>query len=171
MAKTGRNHPCPCGSGKKYKLCCLDKDAAIAAAARAADRAQHELHQHEPACSCCGKPAMAAGAVPASIADELDERSNAVIDLVHEGKLDQAEAAAKDLLVRFPFVHDGHDRLGMVYEARGEHKRAADCYRKVIEFVSDHQDDYDPHFADTFHKLVARLDPSPAAPRSEPANG
>ena len=24
--KVGRNDPCPCGSGKKYKKCCLDKD-------------------------------------------------------------------------------------------------------------------------------------------------
>ena len=24
--KVGRNDPCPCGSGKKYKNCCLDKD-------------------------------------------------------------------------------------------------------------------------------------------------
>lgn len=24
--KIGRNDPCPCGSGKKYKKCCLDKD-------------------------------------------------------------------------------------------------------------------------------------------------
>jgi uncharacterized protein YecA (UPF0149 family) len=23
MAKIGRNDPCPCGSGKKYKKCCL----------------------------------------------------------------------------------------------------------------------------------------------------
>ncbi len=23
--KTGRNEPCPCGSGKKYKKCCLTK--------------------------------------------------------------------------------------------------------------------------------------------------
>ena len=23
MTKIGRNHPCPCGSGKKYKHCCL----------------------------------------------------------------------------------------------------------------------------------------------------
>jgi uncharacterized protein YchJ len=23
--KTGRNDPCPCGSGKKYKKCCLKK--------------------------------------------------------------------------------------------------------------------------------------------------
>ena len=26
--KVGRNDPCPCGSGKKYKHCCLDKDRA-----------------------------------------------------------------------------------------------------------------------------------------------
>ena len=23
--KTGRNEPCPCGSGKKYKRCCLNR--------------------------------------------------------------------------------------------------------------------------------------------------
>jgi hypothetical protein len=33
---------------------------------------------------------------------------------------------------RYPEVHDGYDLLGMVYEARGEPGRAADCYRKVI---------------------------------------
>jgi len=26
MSKTGRNDPCPCGSGKKYKKCCLAKE-------------------------------------------------------------------------------------------------------------------------------------------------
>ena len=31
----GRNDPCPCGSGKKYKNCHLDKDEAAARAARA----------------------------------------------------------------------------------------------------------------------------------------
>jgi len=25
MKKVGRNEPCPCGSGKKYKKCCLGK--------------------------------------------------------------------------------------------------------------------------------------------------
>ncbi|AMV70931.1 hypothetical protein JCM30471_27500 [Desulfuromonas carbonis] len=29
MTKTGRNESCPCGSGKKYKKCCLDKDEAV----------------------------------------------------------------------------------------------------------------------------------------------
>ena len=26
-AKVGRNDPCPCGSGKKFKKCCLNKDS------------------------------------------------------------------------------------------------------------------------------------------------
>lgn len=26
LRKLGRNEPCPCGSGKKYKKCCLEKD-------------------------------------------------------------------------------------------------------------------------------------------------
>ena len=30
MKKPGRNDPCPCGSGKKYKQCCLPKEAAQA---------------------------------------------------------------------------------------------------------------------------------------------
>ncbi|EMS77447.1 SEC-C metal-binding domain-containing protein [Desulfotignum phosphitoxidans] len=25
MTKIGRNQPCPCGSGEKYKKCCLNK--------------------------------------------------------------------------------------------------------------------------------------------------
>jgi hypothetical protein len=28
--KIGRNDPCPCGSGKKYKICCLGKSSAAA---------------------------------------------------------------------------------------------------------------------------------------------
>jgi len=37
MAKIGRNNPCPCGSGIKYKKCCLQKDrdaSALQAATR-----------------------------------------------------------------------------------------------------------------------------------------
>jgi len=31
MARIGRNDPCPCGSGKKFKKCCIDKQQAMAA--------------------------------------------------------------------------------------------------------------------------------------------
>lgn len=36
MEKTGRNEPCPCGSGKKYKKCCLEHDQAAASRRREA---------------------------------------------------------------------------------------------------------------------------------------
>ena len=34
MKKIGRNEPCPCGSGKKYKKCCMDQDESRVAADR-----------------------------------------------------------------------------------------------------------------------------------------
>lgn len=37
--RPGRNEPCYCGSGRKYKHCCLAKDEAAATEARAAARA------------------------------------------------------------------------------------------------------------------------------------
>jgi hypothetical protein len=72
---------------------------------------------------------------------------------------DEAERAARDLLVRYPEVHDGYDRLGMVYQAGGDNKQAADCYRKVIEFARAHPNYYDAAFETTFHELIAKLDP------------
>ncbi len=36
IARPGRNEPCHCGSGRKYKRCCLEKDNAEASAARKA---------------------------------------------------------------------------------------------------------------------------------------
>ena len=163
MAKPGRNDPCPCGSGNKYKKCCLAKEEAVAREQRRAERAAetaaaHTLHLREV------KAAIAAGLSGAEDADEdeLAIASNAAAELVRAGKLDEAEQAARDLLVRFPDVHDGYDRLGMVYEARGENRQAADCYRKVIAFIREHPDDYEPGFEQVFVKLVDRLDPPTA---------
>jgi hypothetical protein len=42
MANTGRNDPCPCGSGKKYKKCCLPKEEAAKLKAHAKDQAARE---------------------------------------------------------------------------------------------------------------------------------
>ena len=151
MAKPGRNDPCHCGSGNKYKKCCLAKDEAAARTARA----------NQAAASTAHKPEFASYLIADSEhgADELTEASNAVVDLVKAGNLDAAERAAHDLLARFPNVHDGYDRLGMVCEARGDHRQAAEYYRKVIAFVRAHPNDYDPGFEAVFRKLVDRLDP------------
>ena len=151
MAKPGRNDPCHCGSGKKYKRCCLATD----------EQAERALAAATPL-----RPT-----IPAEIAarlavcyddaeDELTAASNAAVDLVNAGKLDEAERAARDLLDRFPEVHDGWDRLGMVYEALGDNRQAADCYRKAVAFIRAHPEQYDPGFDAVFQHRVDRLDPS-----------
>ncbi len=43
MAKIGRNDPCPCGSGKKYKKCCAGKNDVVLARRQAAVAARLTL--------------------------------------------------------------------------------------------------------------------------------
>ena len=148
MAKIGRNDPCPCNSGKKYKKCCMASDEAAALAARPAQAAAAPARQ----------PSLANYFQEPDELDELTEASNAVVGLVHAGDLDAAEQAAHDLLARFPDVHDGYDRLGMVSEARGDHRQAADYYRKAINVIRNHPDNYDPAFEAVFQRLVDRLE-------------
>jgi hypothetical protein len=42
MTKIGRNDLCPCGSGRKYKRCCLEKDAELSRAELSAGRFRFE---------------------------------------------------------------------------------------------------------------------------------
>ena len=160
MAKIGRNDPCPCGSGKKYKKCCLAGDEAAARAARPA----------QPAAVAARRPSLASHVQEHDELDELTAASNAVVDMVQAGNLDAAEQVAHDLLKRFPDVHDGYDRLGMVCEARGDRRQASDYYRKAINVIRNHPDNYDAAFEGVFQRLIDRLEPaeSMGAPPPDP---
>jgi tetratricopeptide (TPR) repeat protein len=150
MAKIGRNDLCHCGSGKKYKKCCMATDETAARAARSA----------QPAAVAARRPSLASYVPEHDERDELTEASNAVVDMVQAGNLDAAEQAAHELLARFPDVHDGYDRLGMVYEARGDHRQAADYYRRAINVIRNHPDNYDPAFEGVFQRLIDGLEPA-----------
>jgi tetratricopeptide (TPR) repeat protein len=139
MAQVGRNQPCPCGSGKKYKRCCLARDEARASDTR---RARTTAVWDE--------------------AEDLDTASNTVVDLIHAGRLDEAEAAARDLLVRYPEVVDGLERLGMVFEARGDRRRAADYYRQAVAFILEHPEGFDGEIPTSLVEQANDLDPLPA---------
>jgi tetratricopeptide (TPR) repeat protein len=152
MTKVGRNHPCPCGSGKKYKHCCLEKDRA----------AEHALAATTPAKTSRSIPETPLGLYFDDDEDELTPASNAVLDLVEAGKLDEAEQAARDLLQRFPEVHDGYDRLALIYEARGDHKQAADYYRRAMDVLRE-DPGHNPEMVDLFRNRADKLDPPAAA--------
>ncbi len=110
MKKIGRNKPCPCGSGKKFKKCCLSKQGA------------RENPSSAP-------PSF----IP--VYTTLDKKSNSVWDLIKRKKFDKAESVARKLLVEYPDQIDGLHRLAEVYEARGENLKAAQYYRKAANFA------------------------------------
>lgn len=151
MAKRGRNDPCPCGSGQKYKRCCLPRDDAAAAERAAAERAAAALAR---AAERSAPPATAHGAED----DGLDEASNGVIDLIDAGRLDEAEQAAHALLTAYPDVHDGLERLAMVSAARGDRARAAAYYRQAADFVHARADQYDPKMEISLRKRVTECE-------------
>ena len=110
MVKIGRNAPCPCGSGKKYKKCCL----------------MSKTGKEQ-------KNGSSTKFIP--VYTQLDQLSNSVVDLIKQNRLDEAEAVSRKLLTVYPDQVDGINRLAMVYEARGEKSKAADYFRKAADFA------------------------------------
>jgi tetratricopeptide (TPR) repeat protein len=125
MVKIGRNQPCPCGSGKKYKKCCL------------------YLHERS---SSQQNPAIV---YSMDDIDELDRLSNSVVDLISEKHLDEAEEICHQLLSNYPDQIDGIDRLAEVYAAKGDKKRAAEYYRKAADFAQNNPG-FDPQTIDWY---------------------
>jgi tetratricopeptide (TPR) repeat protein len=125
MSTVGRNEPCPCGSGKKYKKCCLAKDEREAELRRASPPAAEPQWVLED--------------------DGLDDFSNSVLDLIKERRFDEALVACRRLQEEFPDVVDGLERTAMVYAAMGDHAQAADYYRRTLDFIThpSRRDDYE----------------------------
>jgi hypothetical protein len=138
VATIGRNDPCPCQSGKKYKKCCLPK--------------------HEAERAVQPPTANAASPPPRFLDDEgLDDLSNSVVDLADAGRFDEALVACKRLLEEFPEVVDGLERSAMVHEKMGNHALAADFYRQALVFIErpDQRDGFDPDVFDFFREQIS----------------
>ncbi len=114
-----RNDPCPCGSGRKYKKCCMEADAK--------------------------RPPAPVGLIPGFspespyFSTDLDDLSNSVIGLIDSGELDAAEAVCRRLQAEYPDQVDGIWRLAMVCEARGDRAAAAKYYREAAAFMQTNE--------------------------------
>lgn len=105
MPKIGRNDPCPCGSGKKYKKCCQNQS----------------ISGVEPRYIAVEEP--------------LDLESNRILSLIRQNQFEEAEQAALKFIINYPDVNDGFDRLGMLYEKQGKKTLAIDMYQKALDFT------------------------------------
>jgi Tfp pilus assembly protein PilF len=115
MTKISRNAPCPCGSGKKYKKCCLSlKEAETREQRKISEQNIKNAHME---------------------IDALDELSNSVLDYIKAKEFDKAESVCNDLMKKYPDQIDGIERMAMVCEARGENIKASEYYIKTAEFM------------------------------------
>ena len=97
MAKIGRNEPCPCGSGRKYKRCCQTSVSQRPAptAFETANDAHHE--PYDELCPCC--------------VQRLELHADRVADELIAGHLDHAEALCQKLIADVPTEAEGLDLL------------------------------------------------------------
>ncbi len=125
----GRNDPCPCGSGKKHKKCCLSKDEA------AKPRVSEPARLRPP----LPPPMFPQG----PFESDLDKLSNGVLDAIVARRFDEAERLCEQLQTEFPEVIDGRWRLAMVREAQERFEEAAALYAEVLKQMRRRPDHFD----------------------------
>ncbi len=161
MAKTGRNAPCPCGSGKKYKKCCLAKDQA----AKPQNRPAPVIRSAEE------KEAMLRAMMhPDAFCEEdlIDDYSNIVVDLINNRDFDGAEQACKELEQKFPDFIDCPMRRAMLCEAKGEYEQAIAHYERCLELIAEDPmvyecpEDFEESIEQLREKIAAGANPGAA---------
>jgi tetratricopeptide (TPR) repeat protein len=85
-----------------------------------------------------GAGAAAAGGPNA--ADQLRASFKAALDLTQAGKLDEAEAAYKELLTKAPSIPEIHYNLAFVYTQKKDWASAEASYQKALELKPDYSD-------------------------------
>jgi tetratricopeptide (TPR) repeat protein len=135
VATIGRNDPCPCNSGAKYKKCCLPAHEARAA----------EKRKAAPPPPLADVARALARWLPNDDDDGFDALSNSAVDLANAGRFDEALAVCARLLAEFPDVVDGLERSAMVHGKMGNHALAAELYQQAFDFVShpSRREDYE----------------------------
>jgi tetratricopeptide (TPR) repeat protein len=116
MNAIGRNDPCPCGSGKKYKKCCLGRDEALARQTRPADLPVHNEDDFT-----------------AEILPKVDAAVDRLLIRVEKGQLENVEAGFEALLRQHPNYHTTNYAMG-VYLAMvlGEPDKAIPFFQKAV---------------------------------------
>ncbi len=166
MSKVGRNDPCPCGSGKKFKRCCLERVEAEQRAERLraeAERAEGGLDEVDEFVETLEH--ARAVLEESQIVEQVDRLSEAVLRGIEAGRFDEADATARQLMAAFPDEPLGFERLAQVQEARGQPEAAAEEYRRGVALMDELGEG---HYCDCCRarmvKAIRRLDPDRPAP-------
>jgi tetratricopeptide (TPR) repeat protein len=159
QAKPGRNDPCPCGSGKKYKKCCAQAASAadtaqligMASAGRYVDleAAAGRLVTEHPGCGIAwkalgvalrmqGKEALPALEAAAKfLPDDAEAHSNLGGALRSAGRFDEAVASYRRALAIKPAAAEIHSNLGNALKDLGRLEDAMAAFMRALELKPD----------------------------------
>ena len=118
MSKVGRNDPCPCGSGKKYKKCCMAKDEASEAGSDVSQEpADKQPEPHFP-------PARAA---------EIENAFKRAVNQLDRNEFEQAAKTFRSVLRLDPKNYRAMTGLGRCLKELGRRDEARQCFQKALE--------------------------------------
>ncbi|MBV9509619.1 MAG: sulfotransferase [Caulobacteraceae bacterium] len=135
-AKQGRNDPCPCGSGRKYKHCCAGKASAVAGA----QAAPNPLEQIRSLCDA-GRFLEATRLAQAyTLQNPGDAAGHSSLGAVHlrAGRTEDAARSFTQAVRLAPNVAKHHYDLGWVLQALGRDNDAGNAFQRVIALDPQH---------------------------------
>ena len=127
MSAPSRNDPCPCGSGKKYKKCCLGRDTAT--------HAGHPNALNHPASGRNQVGVEFGGSAAPS--NPLMHYSKLGNTYLAQGKLDAAIGSFRMALALDPDFAEVHCNMGLALQSQGNLHAAIKSYRKALALRPD----------------------------------
>lgn len=151
MKKPGRNDPCPCGSGKKYKQCCQ------AGTANASNVPSLDVQIRQAMLNAWAHRNRGNLAQAESICHQIIQLSPKNADalnllgalMMQDGRIDLAATYFNQAIRSNPKNPEFYSNLGLALHEQGQLGAAEDYYRKAISI--------DPGYADAYYNLHALL--------------
>ncbi|TCS33533.1 Tfp pilus assembly protein PilF [Paucimonas lemoignei] len=144
MNRIGRNDPCPCGSGKKYKQCCALRNEAAASGspithggiADIYPTLQAALGYHQG-----GRLAEAEALYQQALTlspDNFDALHLLGVLMHHTGRHARAVELIEQALTRQPDFAEAHSNLGEAWRALGRLENAEASYRRALSMKPEY---------------------------------
>jgi tetratricopeptide (TPR) repeat protein len=147
--KIGRNDPCPCGSGKKYKKCCeaVREVGSFnqAATLQTGNGNIHQALEHHRAGNLSDAEAIYQNILRRD-PHHVDALNLLGMLETQTGEFEAAEQHINQAIAKSPRNEQLHNNLGTVFKAQGKLKDSIRSFKKAVEL--------NPQFADAYHNLA-----------------
>lgn len=120
LVKIGRNDPCPCGSGKKYKKCCMSKDQKLDNESNSEENKSEEPEKKHPR------------------SDEIENNFHRAYNLLDEGDYSRAAKVFRSIVLMDSNNYRALTGYGKCLAETGMIEEACKYFVKALEINPDY---------------------------------